>query len=94
MTQWEQKSNYRLEHEYSRKLTTLSGNVEIFGVGARPDDDINLVVVYYRIPSESGRGKVLITNMKDNTGVTTYDFMPEQIELSGNQQYTIINQFQ
>ena len=35
----------------------------------------------------------MITDMKDNTGVTTYDFMPAQIELSGNQQYTIVNEF-
>jgi len=55
-------------------------------VGSQPDEDVNDIVVYYRVPSISNRGKVLITNMKDNTGVTTYYFQPEQLEISGNYQ--------
>jgi len=92
-TMWEMSSNYKLTHEKSRKLTALDDNIEIFGVGADPDDDIHKVIVYYRQPSVSQRGKVMITDMKDNTGVTTYDVMPDQVELSGNQQYTILNEF-
>ena len=78
-------SKYELEHEYSRQLKELEGAVDILGVGSRPDVDVNEMVVYYRVPEVSNRGKVLITNMKDNIGGFTYYFQPEQIEISGKQ---------
>lgn len=84
MTMFEQDSDYTLEHEFSRKLTDIGGSVEIIGVGSRPDTDVNDIIVYYRVPTVSNRGKVLITNMKENDGVTTYYFQPEPVELQGN----------
>lgn len=83
---FEMKSNYELDHEYSRKFTELEGTVEVMRVGTRPDDDVNDIIVYYKVPSISDRGMVLITNMKDNKGVTTYYFQPELLEISGNMQ--------
>ena len=74
MTMFEIDSKYVLEHEYSRQLTELEGDVDIMEVGSQPDEDVNDIVVYYKVPGVSNRGKVLITNMKDNTGVTTYYF--------------------
>ena len=85
--------DYSLEHEYSRKFTELRGAVNVMGVGAVPDSDIDDIVVYFRVPEESNRGQVLITNMKDNVGVSTYYFQPEQVEISGVQQEQYIMEF-
>ena len=71
---FEMNNKYELEHEYSRKLTELTGEVDVMQVGSRPDTDVNEIVVYYRVPEVSNRGMVLITNMKTNTGVETYYF--------------------
>ena len=90
MSMFEINSKYELDHEYSRKFTVEKGSVDIMQVGVRPDDDINDIIVYYRVPQVSNRGLVLITNMKTNVGVETYYFQPEQIEISGNQQEQFI----
>ena len=83
MSMFEMNSDYTLEHEFSRKFTELKGAVDILGVGTQPDEDIHDIIVYFRVPEESNRGQVLITNMKDNKGVTTYYFQPDQVEISG-----------
>ena len=91
---FEMNSRYELEHEYSRKLTELSGSIEIMGVSTNPDEDVNEILVYYTVrASGSNRGQVLITNMKDNRGVNTYYFQPEQLEISGNQQEMFLMEF-
>lgn len=69
MSMFEMKSNYELDHEYSRKFTELTGAVDVMQVGTRPDDDVNDIIVYYRVPSVSNRGMVMITNMKDSIEV-------------------------
>ena len=74
MTMFEIDNKYKLEHDFSRKLTGLGGAVDVMKVGARPDTDVNDIIVYYRIPQVSNRGIVAITNMKTNTGVETYYF--------------------
>ena len=90
---FEINSKYELDHEYSRKFTVEKGSVDVMQVGVRPDDDINDIIVYYRVPQVSNRGLVLITNMKTNTGVETYYFQPEQLEISGNMQEQFIMEF-
>ena len=47
MTMFEIDSKYVLEHEYSRQLTELEGDVDIMMVGGQPDEDVNDIVVYY-----------------------------------------------
>lgn len=93
MTMFEIKSNYELEHEYSRKFTDLEGAVDVMRVGTRPDDDVNDIIVYYRVPSVSNRGSVLITNMKDSTFAQTYYFQPEPLEISGKMQEQYLLEF-
>lgn len=93
MTMFEINEDYSLEHEFSRKFTELKGAVDIMRVGVQPDEDIHDIIVYYRVPEESNRGQVLITNMKDSEGVTTYYFQPDQVEISGVQQEQYLMEF-
>ena len=93
MSMFEMNEDYTLEHEYSRKFTELKGAVDVIGVGAQPDKDIDDIIVYYRVPEESNRGQVLITNMKDNVGVSTHYFQPDQVEISGVQQEQYLMEF-
>jgi hypothetical protein len=79
-------STYALEYEYGR-IFRESMEVELIGISSEWKTSPYSVFVYYKIPSENGRAKLMTTLMDTSTKVTTYYFTPNLGLLEGYIQF-------
>ena len=85
-------STYALEYEYGR-IFREEKEVELIGVSSEWKTSPYSVFVYYKIPSENGRAKLMTTLMDTSKKTTMYYFTPKLGQQDGYVQFQEIYRF-